>query len=70
MVTTHEMKTEQICSHEIEFWFRDNPDKNLDEYDIEHIQNLLIENYVAGELCQYDNELDEEYYGWWQIKRD
>lgn len=63
------MKRELICAHWIEYWFNEDENKELDESSIEHIQNLLKENYVEGELCQYDDETETEYYGWWKIKK-
>jgi hypothetical protein len=63
-------KTERICSHDIVYWFEDDDDRELDECDIEHIQDKLIENFVEGEICQYDGDTDETFYGWWQIVSD
>ena len=70
MTTTRKLKTERICSHNIAYWFEQDSDRELDETDIAHIQKLLIENYYSGELCQYDSNTEETFYGWWKIQRN
>ena len=62
------MKTERICAHWIEYCFNEDEERELDDSDIEHIRECLIENYTQGELCQQDNETEETYYGWWNIE--
>jgi hypothetical protein len=58
---------ETIYAHRIEYSWEDGIKRKLDECDIEHIQSLLKEDYVQGELCQYDHEKETEQYGWWSI---
>jgi len=57
---------ERICSHYIE-WRLDGTGLRLWDVDIEHIQNSLIENYVAGELCTLSSD-GKEVRGWWSIQ--
>lgn len=61
--------TTEILQHEINYWFREAPDRELGECDIEHIEKQIAEGYNQGELCQYDNDLDKEFRGWWKIER-
>ena len=58
--------TERICSHFID-WRLDDRDIQLSDIDVEHIQNLLIENYLSGELCSV-NSKGKEVSGWWSIQ--
>ena len=57
---------ERICSHSIE-WRLDDRDIQLSDMDVEHIQNMLIENYLSGELCTI-NPKGHEVCGWWSIQ--
>ena len=57
---------ERICSHNIE-WRLEGKGLQLWDMDIEHIQNSLIENYVAGELCTISPS-GKEVWGWWSIQ--
>jgi hypothetical protein len=61
---------ERICSHDISWHLKGDvePPEELDECSIEHIQNLLIENYREGELCCYVGDTDQTFYGWWSIQ--
>ena len=61
------MKTERIYAHNIEYYFTDEPERELDEIDIEHIEECLKKDCNQGELCQCDNGM--LYYGWWNIGR-
>ena len=56
----------RICSHHIE-WSLSDKELQLSDLDIEHIQNMLIDNYVAGELCTI-NPNGKEVSGWWSIQ--
>jgi hypothetical protein len=40
----------QICSHYVE-WYLNGKGLHLSDFDIEHITNMLIDNYITGELC-------------------
>jgi hypothetical protein len=57
---------ERICSHSIE-WNLEGRELELSDLDIEHIQNMLIDNYVAGELCTIAPS-GKEVFGWWSIQ--
>ena len=57
----------RICSHYIEWQLEDKNIIQLSDMDIEHIQNSLIENNVAGELCTI-NPQGKEICGWWSIQ--
>ena len=57
---------ERICSHNIE-WRLDAKGLQLWDMDIEHIQNSLIDNYVAGELCTISPS-GKTVLGWWNIQ--
>jgi len=59
----------KIYAHDIEYSWKDGVERELDEADIEHIQMLLKDDYVEGELCQYDNEIENSHYGWWRISK-
>jgi len=59
----------QILQHEIEYWFREDENRKLDECDIEHIEDCIKKGYNQGELCQHDNKLDQEFRGWWKIQK-
>lgn len=56
----------KICSHNIE-WYLEGKGQRLWDMDTEHIRNMLIENYVAGELCSIGSN-GEEVRGWWSIQ--
>jgi len=58
----------KIYSHTISYTWEDgNEERELNDIDVERIQELLKEDYITGELCQYDNEVGETHYGWWKI---
>jgi hypothetical protein len=57
---------ERICSHHIE-WYLEGKGHRLWDVDIEHIQNMLIDNCTAGELCSITPD-DHTVYGWWNIQ--
>lgn len=57
----------EILQHKVEYWFRDEPELEVNECDIEHLEQMIKEGYSSGELCQYDCEKEEEYRGWWKI---
>jgi hypothetical protein len=56
----------KICSHNIE-WRLEGKDLRLWDVDIEHIQNMLIENFISGELYSTGSE-GESVRGWWSIQ--
>jgi uncharacterized protein YciU (UPF0263 family) len=61
------MKTE-ILLHNIEFNWRDgNELRQLSETDEEHIKNCIKDEYIEGELNQFDHENQKEIRGWWNI---
>jgi hypothetical protein len=52
------------------YWECDTKEnRELNDVDIDHISTLLKNGCVQGELCQYDNDTEEEVYGWWKIRR-
>ncbi len=57
----------EILQHQVEYWFKDNPDRELDECNIEHLEKMIKKGYNSGELCQYDPSTEQEYRGWWKI---
>ena len=57
---------ERICSHNIE-WQLEAKGLKLLDIDIEHIQNSLIDNYVAGELYTIAPN-GNTVSGWWNIQ--
>ena len=57
---------ERICAHYID-WRLDDRNIRLSDMDIEHIQNMLIENYVEGKLCTISTN-GKEVWGWWGIQ--
>lgn len=58
------MQTE-ILQHQIKYWFRDNPEKELSECSVMFIESMIKEGYSSGEICEYDG--DKDYRGWWEI---
>jgi GH18 family chitinase len=58
--------TERICAHFIDWRLYDR-DIQLSDIDVEHIQNLLIENNLSGKLCTV-NSKGNEVSGWWSIQ--
>lgn len=58
----------RILFHEIEYWFEMDENKELEEIDEEYIKEMLNDGYSSGQLVHYDEEVDTESYGWWQIK--
>jgi len=60
----------EILQHRINYSFREAPERELDECDIEHLEKMITEGYSSGELCQYDQETDTEYRGWWEIEKE
>ena len=65
------MKTiERICAHDIEFnYFSRSKKATPSDSEIDHVQSLLIQNCVAGELCMatFINNREYELRGWWKI---
>ena len=57
---------EKICSHAIE-WQLEGKGLCLSDTEIEHIQNSLIDNYTAGELCAITSNGNIAN-GWWSIQ--
>lgn len=57
---------ERICAHSVE-WELDDRDIPLSDMGVEHIQNMLIENYTAGELCIISPD-GRTVWGWWNIQ--
>lgn len=60
------MKTE-IYLHTIEYWYEMREDMMLTDSDEEHIENMISQRCHEGELVTFDNESEEEVYGWWKI---
>jgi hypothetical protein len=56
----------KICSHNIE-WHLEGKGHRLWDVDIEHIQNMLIKNFIAGKLCSTGSD-GEKVRGWWSIQ--
>ena len=58
-----------ICGHVVEFrYFGNNfylDIESAEESEVEHVKELIMENYNQGELCLVMDE--EEYRGWWTI---
>lgn len=61
------MKT-RILFHNVEYWYQEHPEMKLPEVEEEHIIYMINNGYSSGELNYYDDEMDREYYGWWQIE--
>jgi len=57
---------EKICSQPVE-WYLNGKGLNLSDFDIEHIQNMLIDNFMTGELCTIAPN-GNTVSGWWSIK--
>lgn len=60
--------TARICAHTIE-WRLNREGIRLTDMDIEHICNMLIENYIEGELCTLTPD-NQEVRGWWNIAQE
>ena len=42
------------------WWTLDVGDCEPDEYDLEHIGELIKEGYTSGEICETEDEKDDE----------
>lgn len=51
---------EKILFHNVEYWYREQPNKTLIDLDREHIVYMINEGYSSGELS--------DGAGWWQIE--
>ena len=56
----------RICSQYIE-WYLNGKGLQLSDFDIEHITNMLIDNYVTGDLCTITPN-GNTVGGWWSIQ--
>lgn len=59
-----------ICAHRIEFkYFTKSKHATPTNSEIEHVQTLLNDNYIAGELnmLKIVNNKEREFRGWWKI---
>ena len=61
---------EKIYAHNIWYSWSDGKKRELSDCDREHIIKMLSDDYVEGELCQHDHDLDKEVYGWWRIDKN
>lgn len=64
------MKRTKILLHNIEWWYRDDYHKEIDELpesEEEHIKQSIIDGFHSGELNYYD-ENENNHRGWWEIK--
>lgn len=51
-----------LIGHRISWWVDDDSVTKLDESDTEHIQGLLAQGYVEGEIVHGENSIR----GWWK----
>lgn len=62
----------RICAHDVKFeYFSRSPIAIPEESDIEHVENMIHENYLAGELVSIrnaNNGRQYEFRGWWSIQ--
>jgi hypothetical protein len=61
---------EKICSHDVKFnYFTKSKNATPSESEIEHVTNMIIDNYNCGELNlgKVINNREYEFRGWWQI---
>jgi len=58
----------RICSHCIE-WMLEGKELSLSDMEKEYICNMLIDNYVEGELCAITPN-GQIVYGRWNIQCD
>lgn len=61
------MKT-TILFHEVEYWFELDDRKEVEQIDKDYIQEMIIKGKSSGQLVSYDDKVDTELFGWWQIK--
>jgi hypothetical protein len=64
-----ENKEIEICCHNISYYYRDS-DMEMTESDIEHIKQLICDDFNQGELCSISEETGLEIYGWWSIVKN
>ena len=58
----------EILQHKIEFWWRDDIERDLDDCSIEHIKKSIDDGYKEGELNRLiDKDDGVGVYGWWSI---
>ena len=50
-------------------WFDDFSGRKLSEVEKERIQRLLSAGKIEGEIIQYDEVTNKDYWGWWKISR-
>lgn len=68
MFNNERWSTVTIYSHTIGYrWLEGDKDRELNDSDVEHIQDLLKEDYIEGQLCSFDYKTEEEVFGWWKI---
>ena len=59
-----------VLLHDIKWSIRSNKIVNeLDEATEEHIASMIQEGFREGQLCVYDHESEETFYGYWSIRR-
>ena len=61
---------ERICSHDVKFnYFTKSKNAIPNDSEIEHVTNMIIDNYNCGELnlSKVINHREYEFRGWWQI---
>lgn len=65
------MKTmECICAHNVEFdYHTKSTNATPTDSEIEHVQTMINDNYVEGELCMIKiiNNREYEFRGYWHI---
>lgn len=62
-----------VAGHSISWWMRDAPDwytLDTDDANFEHIEYMLRQGYVEGELIYEDPETDVYAKGWWSVEKD
>ena len=60
----------EILQHRVCYHYQgDGAPDAMDEASVEHVEKLIKQGYIEGELCYYDSENDTEYRGWWAIEK-
>ena len=58
---------ERICAHNVSFEYFEWEGTEVPDSEIEHVQEMINQGYVEGELNYLDTDGDTEHRGWWKI---
>jgi len=67
----------EILQHRINYNWLDDEERELNEFDIKYIEELIKKGYNQGELWRYEEDktyrqedrIQNHFRGWWNIQR-